>query len=292
MDGTKHAGDDRRVEGAGDKDSEAFADTPTALKTMFGRLDDWLRLRPTKPAVTNPFLPSENFADGWTDEQYENFRNKINTYREWIDDAFAELDRNESIGKWRRVFGEDFAKSVVLEEGRSIGKSAVALLKSSVATAALFAGDLVEAVRQFGAHAIPRRFYTLPYMERPKWRRVGDLPVQIKVNLHRSKFGPLIQPITNLDPLPPGCWINFHAFTGMGLPFNKDEFTVEWRVTNTDEAAFNANCLRGEFYPPEKDNSRWEELKYRGVHLVEAFVIRKRGDVLVGQSEPFWVIIS
>lgn len=80
MDGTKHAGDDRRVEGAGDKDSEAFADTPTALKTMFGRLDDWLRLRPTKPAVTNPFLPSENFADGWTDEQYENFRNKINSF--------------------------------------------------------------------------------------------------------------------------------------------------------------------------------------------------------------------
>jgi len=33
-------------------------------------------------------------------------------------------------------------------------------------------------------------------------------------------------------------------------------------------------------------------LKYRGVHLVEAFVIRKRDEVLVGQSEPFRVMIE
>jgi hypothetical protein len=50
--------------------------------------------------------------------------------------------------------------------------------------------------------------------------------------------------------------------------------------------------LNGGFYDPESDNSRWERLKYRGVHLVEAFVIRKRGEVLVGQSEPFRVMIE
>lgn len=76
------------------------------------------------------------------------------------------------------------------------------------------------------------------------------------------------------------------------LPPSKDEFTVEWRVTNTDEAAFNARALRGDFYPSEGGQTRFEELSYRGVHLVEAFVIRDRDDALVAQSEPFRVLIE
>ena len=35
-----------------------------------------------------------------------------------------------------------------------------------------------------------------------------------------------------------------------------------------------------------------EQLAYRGVHLVEAFVIRKRDDLLIGQSAPFHVVIG
>ncbi|MHC2295512.1 SMODS domain-containing nucleotidyltransferase [Bradyrhizobium barranii] len=81
-----------------DKDSDAFADTPTALKTVFGRLDDWCQLNPTKPNVNNPFLQSENFAESWTDEQYVNFRERVSTYRGWIDEAYDEADRNERAG--------------------------------------------------------------------------------------------------------------------------------------------------------------------------------------------------
>ena len=47
----------------------------------------------------------------------------IYTYREWIDEAYDEPERIESIAKWRRVFEEDFAKGVVVEEGRSAGQS-------------------------------------------------------------------------------------------------------------------------------------------------------------------------
>jgi hypothetical protein len=107
-----------------DKESADFADTPTALKTVVGRLDDLLQQFPTKPRVPNPFLTTEDFATGWTtEEQYTNFRSKIHTYREWIDDAYNEQDRDESIAKWRRVFGHDFARGEVLEEGWSITKS-------------------------------------------------------------------------------------------------------------------------------------------------------------------------
>jgi hypothetical protein len=65
-----------------------------------------------------------------------------------------------------------------------------------------------------------------------------------------------------------------------------------WRVTNTDEAAARENALRGRFEKPEADNRRWEQLKYRGVHLVEAFVILKRTDRIVGQSDAFRVMIE
>ncbi|WP_370141160.1 hypothetical protein [Bradyrhizobium diazoefficiens] len=33
-------------------------------------------------------------------------------------------------------------------------------------------------------------------------------------------------------------------------------------------------------------------MKFRGIHLVEAFVVRKRDDALVAQSEPFRVLIE
>jgi len=278
---------------ATDQNSNDFADTPTALKTIFGRMDDWLQLNASKPTVANPFLSSENFADTWTDEQYENFREKIHTYREWIDDAYNEQDRDESIAKWRRVFGHDFAKSVVLEEAKSVSKSAVALLKNSVSTAALFTGDLVEAVRQFGARAIPQRLYNLPYMDRPTWKRAAQMmPVQVKADLHRSEGGPYVKAVDGLEALPPGHWLHFQATSATGLPFSPNDYRVEWRITNTDEAAYNADCLRGEFYKAKSDNTKWEQLEYRGVHLVEAFVIRKRGELFVGQSAPFRVVIQ
>jgi hypothetical protein len=50
--------------------------------------------------------------------------------------------------------------------------------------------------------------------------------------------------------------------------------------------------LRGDFYPSDSGSSRSEQLSYRGVHFVEAFLVRKRDSGLVGQSEPFYVVIE
>ena len=94
---------------------EGFEDVPTTLKTVFGRLDDYLQERQSMPDINNPVLEEESFTRNWTEDQYHNFRNTINKYREWIDDAFDELDRTESIRKWRKLFGEDFAPDVVLK---------------------------------------------------------------------------------------------------------------------------------------------------------------------------------
>jgi hypothetical protein len=65
-----------------------------------------------------------------------------------------------------------------------------------------------------------------------------------------------------------------------------------WRVTNTDAVATRNNALRGEFYDSNTHAVRTEQLSYRGVHMVEAFLVRKLDDSLVGRSEIFYVAIE
>jgi hypothetical protein len=158
-----------------------------------------------------------------------------------------------------------------------------------------FTGDLVEALKRFGGRILPASFNRKSYMEAPRWKRAPanqQMSVTIRADLHRNKYGTqAVGPASSLNPLQPGYWLHFKALTNMGMPFGA-EYTVMWRVTNTDEAAASKNELRGRFEKPENDNSRWESLKYRGVHLAEAFVIRKRDNRIVGQSEAFRVMIE
>ena len=95
------------------------------------------------------------------------------------------------------------------------------------------------------------------------------------------------------QPLQPKYWIRFTAANNIGAPF-PDDYRIWWRVSNTDRVATAAGQLRGEFYKSDASTpaSRVEHLKYRGVHFVEAFLVRKSDDRLLGQSEPFYVVIE
>lgn len=276
-----------------DKESPDFADTPTALKTVFGRLDAWLQKNETKPSIINPFLVTEDFASAWTDDQYANFREKINKYRSWVDDAFDEVNKAESIAKWRRVFGDDFAKEVVLEEGTTVSKS---VLENVRKVHSNFTGDVVDAVVKFGAKYVPATFDKLSYMEAPRWRRdtATDITVSIRAQLHAiQKDGCPLRVVQDFQRLNTGYWLHFTALNGIGSPFDVRSFDVKWRVTNTGEVAARNKALRGKFEDAEKDNNtRWEQLSYRGLHLVEAFIIRKRDEKIIGQSAPFHVLIE
>lgn len=260
---------------------------------MFGRLDGLLQDYSTKPRVPNPFLDSEDFAASLTQDQYSNLRDKIHTYREWVDDAYNEADRSESIAKWRRVFGDDFADGAAVEEGKSVSKAIVANVRTTLAEARQFTGDLVDAIKRFGARVLPANFDKKSYMEAPKWPRSGNMTVSVCADLHRNKYGTQrVGPVSSLEPLQPGYWLHFRAVTNTGVPFDSGTYRIMWRVTNTDEAAAKAGELLGRFETPENDNTRWESLKYRGVHLVEAFVILKRTNALIGQSTAFRVMIE
>lgn len=271
-----------------DKDSAAFADTPTCLKTLMGRLDDYLQAHPTVPVIRNPVLSSDIQSRAWDQTKYGNFREKINLYRTWIDEAFTEADRDESIGKWQRVFGDSFAAGEAKESARlseSVSRSDALVLAGQFK-------DLVQRVIERGRAALPERITRLPYVQRPKWRTASQsYHVKVSAELLTERKGRRLGSVTTLQPLPKGNSIRFTAFNSVGLPF-PSLFKVQWRVTNTDLAAYDANSLRGDFYASDSGFSREEDLAFRGVHFVEAFLIGKSDNRLYGKSEPFYVVVE
>ena len=274
-----------------DKAAAGFVDVPTTLKTLVDRLDDWLQANPSKPTVRNPVLFEEIQSTAWDDTKYSNFRSKINLYRGWIDDAYDEPDKEESIGKWQRVFGEDFAVREAAEKAGRVSEAALSVVRGSPVSAGV--ADLVALVKKIGRAALPSGFDRLPHMRRPRWRAAAGsrLTVNVGAQLWTSRYGQNVRSLASLAPTQSGYWVRFNASNNLGLPF-PETYKVEWRVTNTDEVARRANALRGDYYRSDEPWVRWEQLSYRGVHMVEAFLIRKGDDTLLGQSDPFYVVIE
>lgn len=283
-----------RIEWLDQFNSVDFTDLPTALKTIVGRLDTWLQSNPSCPTVYNPVLSTEVFSNTWDQSRYANFRDLFNKYRRWIDDAYDEPDRDESIGKWRRVFGDDFAKSVVLEKAAQVSTAAAMLAGNGAFTASGFIEDLVTLFTRFGRRALPAEFDRLPHKQRPPWRELADrrFSIDVVANQHLSENGRLVGNVpSGSGPLPKGQWLRFRVRMD-GRIFDNSNFQIYWRVTNTDREAMEAGCLRGGFEMSDRESSRWERLGYRGVHSVEAFIVRKSDNVLVAQSEPFYVVVG
>jgi hypothetical protein len=85
----------------------------------------------------------------------------------------------------------------------------------------------------------------------------------------------------------------FEALAGNGVPFGSTrDYQVHWQVVNTDHDAYYAKALRGGFYPSDKPGRKWERTLYRGIHWVQAFVVRKRDGRCVGHSDRFFVVVE
>ena len=265
--------------------SSPFSDVPTSLKVLIGRLDDWLQTRPDMPTISNPVLPDENFNRHWDQDKYKNFRTKIHQYRSWIDDAYSENDRNESIIKWQRVFGEDFAKGELAEK-----------ITSSVSLVTKNDGDqdLVEEVVRNGPGVLARIPADLPHVKSPPWHfssSRSDIMISASEHASRKDNHP-IRKFNSGEILPINRGIRFQAVTKSGSAFLDNEYDVRWRVVNTGREAEVEGALRGGFENSEKYGIRWESTKYHGVHWVEAFIILKRTKSVVGVSERFFIVID
>ena len=271
-----------------DKDSGLFSDTPSALQTIMGRLDDWLQARPDKPAVPNPALLTQDFADLWNDTQYANFRNFVNKYRKWIDEAVNATTRSDSIEKWRKVFGDEFAKG---EDAKKAEASAMQQTRALLMEGAAHLDSLVDNVIDFGITILPASFKTPAHIQTPRWKFAEHVSRNVHVSAEYAlqKMG-RVHPINSGEALPPrgGVWFDVRVNKFQTVPA---DCYVRWRITNTGAVAMALKKGRGGFEIPTEGNRRWEALEYRGVHMAEAFIIRRSDDCLVGYSEPFYVVI-
>ncbi len=272
------------------KDSDStgteFADIPMALKTVVGRLDEWLAARLPIPQVSNPVLRLENQSANWSETQYKNFCEKIHLYRIWIDDAYSEGDKGKSIQKWQAVFGDEFG--TVRESARkSIFTQVVEA--SDVVSVAL---DHVDLVRKFGPSVIGADIARPAHLRPPEWPSAASIvEIHVTADLAFATNRMKRRALASAEPLLPGHWVEFSARLANGASIGSG-YRTEWRVTNNGPVAASKSQLRGGFYASENGHTRQERLQYRGVHLVEAFVIRQIDNVLVGQSQPFFVVIE
>jgi hypothetical protein len=149
---------------------------PTTLQTLMGRLDDWLRMQPTRSTVTNPKLPGENFSPLFgTDDQYSNFRTVIARYRKWIDEAHATEGRQESIKAWQKVFGAEFAKASVIKVAADAASEGVSRVRGLLSSTAAHLNELVDVVKNYGISVLPFDFARPPHIRQPPWRQAPNL---------------------------------------------------------------------------------------------------------------------
>ena len=94
----------------GKDDADDFKNVPDALKTVSNRINDFLQENPLRPEIFNPALPEEEFTRDWSQKNYENFREMFDIYNRRIDEAHAATEHNDSVDKWRKVFGDSFGE--------------------------------------------------------------------------------------------------------------------------------------------------------------------------------------
>ncbi len=236
-----------------DIQSDDFSDFPTSLRTLINRLNAYLQQHESMPNIVNPVLSSESFTRHWDKEKYENFRRCISRYAEWIEDAYIEEDFHKSVVKWRKVFGNGFAKSVVLSRSEILTET---------------------------------HFEDVSHVVRPPWNVFPGGKIKIIASFHSSKEGDLLGDYYSDGPaLDAGTWIHFtarHSFVG-GV-------AIKWQVVNTGWAAKSARCLRGGF--DRSGSEVWECSLYRGKHWIECFAVDLKRNVALGRSGRFYVNIS
>jgi hypothetical protein len=267
--------------------STYFPDLPTSLKTLVGRLDDYLQARPKLHTVCNPVLAAEDFVRHWDDDKYANFREVIHRYSGWIDEAHDEREEEQSIAKWQRVFGDEFARGANIE----LAETTKALVPVSINP--LRFRDAVDAVKVAGREVLAQVSPSLPWVKPIPWRMSSvQITVMIRARSYTSRDGRPISEIPSGSPLAKGSEILFEALSSTGVLISGRDFDVQWRVVNTDRDAYYANALRGGFYRSQKAGCRWESTLYRGIHWVEAFLVRRRDGLCVGKSNRFFVVIE
>lgn len=269
-------------------DFSSYPNVPKTLKLVLNHLDNWLQENAELPEIENPVLEGESFTRHWDQEKYENFRNCISRYREWIDDAYEEEDRIESIKKWQRVFGANFGKQEIKNNANQWVANFLQNLPSCE--------DVVTALQQHGKEFLIKNFpKTLPHVQKPPFRKSPTsklIPLDINAYQKSSKDSNELIKIERMELLEKGKWVQFDASIKDSGSINQSLYKVKWQVVNTDKEAYEEEQLRGDFYDSDFENSRIEKTEYRGIHWVKAYLVHRKTRAIHGQSGRFFVAIK
>lgn len=93
-----------------DRSEEAVRTVADTLTTVLTRVDLYLQRHEAMPSIVNPSLPSEDFNRHWNEERYVYFRERIHSHAQIAREALTCPSIEESISKWRRLFGENFGR--------------------------------------------------------------------------------------------------------------------------------------------------------------------------------------
>lgn len=237
---------DRVSDGALWADADHYKDLPTAFKNNIEDLDTYLQANELMPSIDDPSLPRENFNHRWNQDQYANFRTWIHTYAGWIADAYDESDHDESLRKWRKLFGDDFgtfSTSVRKASQEHLGRSDVT---NTVEDITAKWGFPIQLDRRYRVKLRGRT-------ERRNGFRYYDLSTRGNVvGRHRN--------------------IRFDLALNT-VPYPHD---IYWKVRNTGAEAMNANMIRGQVVKDGGSAQRTEPTAYKGTHYVEVYIVKDR----------------
>lgn len=241
---------------------DPYKDLPTTLKVLVSRLNEYLQANKTMPLVKNPINDEEDFNRNWDQAKYENFRNQIERYHDWINAAFDEQNQSESIKLWQKIFGDDFGKQVVAKSASDMRSS----------------GEVLSSLPVPG------------YVEKPRWPMLGNKNLPIKVSIHKTNTDQdeelaIARKEFVGQPVAKNLKVRMEYLSGISPTHD-----LYWQVVNTGQDAINNKCQRGGIFPGGR--VRWEDTLYQGVHWVECFLVDKKRKVCTGRSGRYFVNVE
>jgi hypothetical protein len=223
-------------------DPDHYKDLPTTLLSLMIDLNTYLQANPTMPSIDDPSCAGENFNHRWNQEQYSNFRSCIATYTGWAQDAYNEVDREESYAKWRRLFGDEFGTYST----------------AGVTLAAAHRGlpgvrDTEEFIEdRFAISLNPQYRVKLQgkTVRRNGWR-----------NYTLSERGNVVDPNRRVE----------FTIRSSNIP---EPYEVWWKVRNVGPEAIKRDMIRGQIERDTGLRTRTEPASFRGNHYVEVYIVK------------------
>lgn len=236
----------------------------TRLASTLRNIADDLSWRTSPPDLPNPVLPTENLSERWSENAFEDFRDKISDAADQAEKALRAEDLATACDQWKELLGQDFPEAPAEEHGIELSDTSHALGYSDKGWTRTHKPQFLE----IQAHKVRN----LKPNYRPRRYRSGE--VLTANSAHSLRF-------QTLSALP-------------------QHSVVYWQVVNTGHHAKKNGQERGDFYDSRPLSelgirkssyataSHYEGLAYTGVHRIR--VIAVKNSVVVAESE--WLNVT